>query len=117
MKDKTWVCSDSDCRQYYQQVDKYSWEYVEIRNYDGEVFHVCASLIDLREFSYREIESYCRSYYDSLEQIVETYGHEEGLHIMAECIFEQTYLLDMDHKKIFTNMPDAEKYLKEYIGE
>lgn len=97
-----WFCTDPDTHQYCKPVNDHSWEFCELRHELKETSRgvvsipiVCLSFVDLHDYPLDDIWEICSGYYESFEQMVETYGFREALCIMAECIFEQTSLSEV----------------------
>lgn len=97
-----WFCTDPDTHQYCKPVNDHSWWFCELRHDFRETDQgvvtipvVCFSVIDLHDYSLNDIWEICSGYYESFEQMVETYGFREALRIMAECIFEQTSFYEL----------------------
>ena len=91
MKEK-WYCTDKDCLQYCKENSDGTFEFIEkvaLNTYDGNTCYIVKkALIDIRDYTAKEIEAYISSYYDSLDQLKENYGKHSN-EIIAECIFEE----------------------------
>lgn len=93
-----WICTDPDCSQYCKRLSKFVFDFIEIREFpgsNGEQYGICTETIDLNEYSFAEMWEYCSGYYNSFEEIVNTYGFKNSFQIVAECIFEQSSLCDV----------------------
>ncbi|MBR5014309.1 MAG: hypothetical protein IKY16_06855 [Bacteroidales bacterium] len=109
-----WICTDPDNAQFCQKLDDMTFAYTEVREYDGRYIS-CYAVMFLREYTFDRLEDYCRSYYNSIEQIVHDYGFAESFRIMAECIFEQTPYDEIIHR-FHNTFKEAETYVKEMIA-
>lgn len=84
-----WECTDHSCDQWCKKVDNFSYLYFEKGKGDKDT----PTMIDVRDYTVKEIESAISSYGYSLsksdgkENIYETYG-DSALQIIAECLFE-----------------------------
>lgn len=111
-----YICSDSDCAQYYRRINDYTFVFIEIRELFTEEYIACSSTIDIRGYGLDELWDYCSCYYPSFEDMVAEYGLRETLHIIAECIFEQLDFSEMELSLRFETWDDAEAFVKEQIG-
>lgn len=85
-----WECMDPSTGQWAKKVDDFSWFYFERDNGSSED----AALIDIRDYTIKEIESAINAYGYTLAEdcgdnrsIHDLYG-DKYLQIIAECIFE-----------------------------
>lgn len=111
-----WKCSDPDCCQYYCERSFAEFSYAEIRRC-GDERHVPIMTVNVRDYSWKQIEDYCSGYYTSLEEIVKQYGFDHFFHIVSECIFEQTPESEAYVCGRFYTEEEAEKFLEEWILE
>ena len=114
-----WICSDSDCSQYCRKESDLIYCFVEIRDVGTEYnrFLICPSVVALNSYSIADLRAYCASYYPSLEEMVCSCGMEEALRMMAECVFEQLPLSEMEFTEAFTDYPAAEKRVQELVSQ
>jgi len=116
MKEK-WYCTDKDCLQYCKENSDGTFEFIEkvaLNTYDGNTCYIVKkALIDIRDYTAKEIEAYISSYYDSLDQLKKNYGKHSN-EIIAECIFEE-----MNNGKCDVygakNEEDADAFIKNFI--
>ena len=111
-----YTCTDPDCAQYMAKISDTRYSYIEYRELCGE-FVVCHTIVDLLDYSLGDILNYCSGYYYSLEQMVADYGFRGTLRIMAECIFEQLGLGEMEFNKEFKSSGAAIKYIHNWMKE
>ena len=78
---------------------------------------MCQAVIDLHNYSLDELKELCSSYYPTLEEIVASYGVDEALHIIAECIFEQLPVYEIVIIKGFDSYEDASHCIAELLEE
>lgn len=109
-----YVCTDPDCAQYMAKISDTVYSYIEYREwFDGYI--VCHAVVDLKDFSLDEIYAYCSPYYSSLEQMVQDYGFRGALQIMAECIFEQLGVNEMEFTAEQRNEGAAIRFIHEWM--
>lgn len=111
-----YICTDPDCSQYMAKVTNTRYSYIEYRQWFDR-FVVCHAVVDLQDYSLDEICTYCSAYYDSLEQMVEGYGFRGALQMMAECIFEQLSLDDMEFNAEQKSGAAAIKFIHEWMNK
>ena len=114
-----WICSDPDCSQNYKRVCDTVYSFIEVRSYQAEkeACVVCQAVVDLRNYTVNELRELCSSYYPTLEEIVTCYGIDEALHIIAECIFEQLPLYEIEIIKSFDSYDVASQYVSKLLEE
>ena len=78
-EDIPWICTDSDSNQYGRRLSTYKYEFKE----DGKD----ATVINLEEYSWKQICDACEGYYPNMDELFSTYG-PQSTWIIAECIFE-----------------------------
>ncbi len=91
-----WICTDPNNKQYGRRLSTYQFEFKE-RNKaysieDKPMFLTDEAewyrmVIDLEDYTLKEINDYIDSYYDNLDELFKTYG-ENSCWIIAETIFE-----------------------------
>lgn len=100
-----WTCTDPDNFQYGRRLSTYKFEFKEfdrsenpkefkllkdkkrdISSFGEEYF--LESVIDLEDYSMRDIMEYTEGYYENLDEIAAQYG-KDFTWIVAECIFER----------------------------
>ena len=109
-------CTDPDCAQYCAKIDDATYSYIEYREYFNE-FVVCHAVIDLRDYDLDTIWHYCSGYYDSFEQMVESYGFRNVFQIIAECIFEQLGFEDMEFNSEQSTEGKAIKFVHDWMNK
>jgi len=114
-----WICSDSDCSQHYKRVSDTVYSFIEVRTYqpEKETYAVCQAVVDLHNYTVSELREICSSYYPSLEEIVASYGVDESLHIIAECVFEQLPLYEVEIINSFDSYESASRCIAELLEE
>ena len=112
-----WICSDPDCAQYYHKQTDYVYSFVEVRE-SVSGFHVCHAVVDVRDYTLDALWQYVSGYYGSFEEIVSAYGFRESFHIIAECVFEQAGLVEMDYvSEKLDNLGAAIKRTHEWMNQ
>lgn len=109
-----YICTDPDCAQHMAKISDTTYSYIEYREWLGG-YIVCHAVVDLKDYSLDEICTYCSPYYSSLEQMVLDYSFRGALQIMAECIFEQ---LDIDEMEFIAGQKSegtAIKFIHEWM--
>lgn len=116
---REWQCTDPDSLQYCSKIDDYTWSYIETREWDTQTGEqvVCHTIIDIRDYTIDELQQYCLSYYNSLEQIVQDYGFRTAVQIMAECIFEQLSISEMEFAAKQNDFATAAKFIYEWLRQ
>lgn len=113
---KNWICTDPDYFQYCKKLSDSKYQFIEVRHhkrYSAVVFTV-----ELKDYTLDEIWEYCKSYYESFDDIVSDYGFMESFRIMAECIFEgHSTLFDMDKVISFDEEEQAYDAVLRYVQE
>lgn len=113
-----WICSDPDCCQYCWKESDYMYRFIEIREYPDEntPYVVCQGDIDLSDFELDELESFCAGYYDSLTEVFDTYG-TEAMQIIAECVFEQTQVSELNFGALQHSLAEAQEFVENWLEE
>lgn len=117
MKKTPWICTDPDCAQHSKKIAESAWDYIEARELPDEKYAVCVGQIDLMDYSLEEIYNCITGYYSSAEEMVELNGPEGSRHISAECLFEQTPLLELCVVGKYESFEEAEACIKDYISK
>jgi len=92
-----WICTDSDNAQYCLRSEENPDEFtlMEVRPFGKRKYAVVRGIVDTSDYSAHEMEEICKAYYDSLFEIVDSYGWYSAAQIIAECIFEGMPTSDM----------------------
>lgn len=106
--------TDGDLQCLIKQENSTSFYYGEVRFIgNGNIY--CATLINILDYSGKEINDILTSYYSGGLKEVKSIYKENANQIIAECIFEQTSLLEMDYvSDVFLSENQAAKSLSEY---
>lgn len=74
-------CTDPDTKQYGRRISTYKYEFKE----EGKE----QKIIDLEDYTWKEICDHCEGYYPNMDELFGIYG-TESTWIIAECIYELT---------------------------
>jgi hypothetical protein len=100
-EDIPWKCTDPDNHQYGRRLSTYKFEFAEFNchrfklpkkvslkrvNFNDPCWIL--DVVDLEEYTMKEIMKHTEGYYDNLDEIAKQYG-KDFTWIVAECIFEQ----------------------------
>lgn len=78
---------------------------------------MCQAVVDLHNYTVSELREIGSSYYPSLEEIVASYGVDESLHIIAECVFEQLPFYEVEIINSFDGYESASRCIAELLEE
>ena len=112
---RQWFLTDDEFAQHCIKIDDFTFGFVEIREAAGNSFSLCHAVIDLRDYTRDELEMYTSGFYESLDEIVETYGAKNARQIIAECVFEETGAFLMDYCVNFESWDEAFEKLPKYL--
>jgi hypothetical protein len=88
-----WVCTDTDCFQYQKDLSETIFNMVQAFNISDTGFIIAKGIIDLDDYTEKEIECFVTAYYDSVGHLKNEYGAKSN-GIIAECIFESLQPID-----------------------
>lgn len=90
LKAAGWAQTDADSYQYGRKLKDRIFEFREesMNPHRDDFGEVHEFTVNLDCYTQDEINSNISAYYDSIEDLIETYGGESDF-IIAECIFEQ----------------------------
>lgn len=92
-----WILTDDDSSQYLKPISEDKFDCIEVRGLPGGKFAVVRSVLDLDIIPREELEHIIESYYESVDEVFDTYGEIGAAQIMAECLFEQLPVDEMDN--------------------
>ena len=110
-----WLATDD--YQWCKKENDFLYHFIEM-TFLGIDFAVCGDHIDLKEFDFDQLENQIKPFgYNSLEDVVSTYGVRGGAQIIAECIFENEHITSCEMQKIYNTKEEALAFIKKYMEE
>ena len=112
-----WVCTDCDFWQYQRKESKPGlYSMIQTNELPDGKWVVISDIIDVSDYSEKEIEDAVLMYYDTMDDFREEYGRNaEG--IIAECLFENIGLGGYSSETICENEDEAIKVVFARIGK
>lgn len=112
-----WVLTDDDTMQYVRKRGAETYDLIQLNliNPDTERYSVLRDTVRIPDYTYNDILMILKTYgYSSWSDVVDQYGEESYLQIIAECIFE--YYCDLRDEPIFTGTEaEAIAFINEYV--
>lgn len=101
----------TDDLQWCKKISDHEFDFIEVREHRDDKYIYVTGNIDINDYS---TEDAIKGYYENIEKVKEDYGNE-WTQIVAECIFEQTYDVELNCFGPFESKDTAEKAVEKYI--
>ena len=109
-----WACTDPDCFQYQKALSETMFNMVQAFEMPEIGFVVVKGIIDLEDYTEKEIHDFVTAYYDSVAHLEIEYGSKSN-GIIAECIFESLQPVDYAYQFPAVNEVEAKKIVHDII--